>query len=115
MKRAYQQLKPVTSAVTADPRFMQAFASGGQQQPSWASQSTQGAACWSTQPQQQQQQGISLQAWLNPGTPKDVAEEVREAILNYVRSVNNNGGGMRRSQGPQRTYDPNASSRNGAR
>ncbi len=107
MKRAYSQPKPATPAVTADPCFMQAFASGGQQQPSWASQSTQGAASWSTQPQQQQQQGIQLQAWLNPGTPKDVAEEVCEAILNYVRSVNNNSGGMRRSQGQQRTYDPN--------
>ncbi len=107
MKRAYQQLKLVTSAVTADPRFMQAFVSGGQQQPSWASQSTQGTANWSTQPQQQQQ-GIPLQAWLNPGTPRSVAEEVHQTILNYVRAVNNNGSGMRRSQGPQKSFDPNA-------
>ncbi len=95
MKRAYAQPKPATTAVTADPHFMQAQASGGQQQASWGSQ---GAACWFIQPQQQQQQGIPLQAWLNPGTPRDVAEEAREAILNYVRAVNNNGGGMRRSQ-----------------
>ncbi len=108
MKRVYQQPKLATSAVTADPRFMQAFASGGQQQPSWALQSTQGAACWSTQPQQQQQQGIPLQAWLNPGMPKALADEVCETILNYVRAVNNNGGGMRRSQGPQKSFDPNA-------
>ncbi len=107
MKRAYSQPKPATSVVTADPRFMQAFVSGRQQQPSWASQSTPGAAGWSAQPQQQQQ-GIPWQAWMSPGTPKDLADEVRETILNYVRSVNNNGGGMRRSQGQQKTYDPNA-------
>ena len=107
MKRVYSQLKPAAAVVTADPRFMQAFASGGQQQPSWASQSTQGAACWSTQPQQQQR-GIPWQAWLSPGMPKDLVDAVRKTILNYARSVNNNGGGMRRSQGQQRTYDPNA-------
>ncbi len=107
MKRVYQQPKPVTSAVTADPCFMQAYVSGDQQQPSWAPQSTQGAASWNTQPQQQQQ-GIPLQAWLNPGMPRAVAEEVCETILNYVRSVNNNCGGMRRSQGPQKLFDPNA-------
>ncbi len=108
LRRAYQQPKPVTSVVsTADPCFMQTYVSGDQQQSSWVLQPTQGAASWSTQ-LQQQQQGIPLMAWLNPGTPKAVAEEVREAILNYVRSVNHNGGGMKRSQGPQKQFDPNA-------
>ncbi len=107
MKRAYAQPKPATSAVTADPCFIQAIASRGQQQPSWGSQTTQGAAYWSTQPQQQQQRGIPLQAWLNPDTPRDLADKVCETILNYVRSINNNGGRMRRSQGPQKAFDPN--------
>ncbi len=40
--------------------------------------------------------------------PQELADQVRETILNYVRSVNNNGGGMRRSQGQQKTYDPSA-------
>ncbi len=101
MKRAYAQPKPTTSAVAADPCFMQAFASRGQQQ------STQGAAGWSTQPQQRQQV-IPWQAWMSPGMPQDLVDEVRETILNYVRANNNTGGGMRRSQGQQRTYDPNA-------
>ncbi len=105
LKQAYQQPKPATAAVSpADPRFMQAYVSGDQQQLGWNPQPTQGAASWSTQPQQ----GIPLTAWLNPGMPQTVAEEVRDNILNYVRSINNNGGGMTKTQGPQKLFDPNA-------
>ncbi len=106
MKKVYNQPKTATPVVTADPCFMQAYVSGDQQVPSWNPQSAQGAASWSTQ-MPQQQQGIPLQAWLNPGMPKAVAEEVHEAILNYVRSVNDNGGGMRKSQGQQKLFNPN--------
>ena len=106
IKWVYQQPKPATTAVSpADPNFMQAYVSGDQQQSGRVLQPTQGAASWNTQ---QQQQPIQLQAWLNPGTPQSVADEVCEVILNYVRSVNNNGRGMRKSQGPQKLFNPNA-------
>ena len=104
LKRVYHQLKPATAAAsTADPHFMQAYVSGDQQQSGWGPQPTQGAASWSTQ-----QQAIPLTAWLNPGTPRSVEDEVCKVILNHVRSVNNNGGGMRKAQGPQKPFDPNA-------
>ncbi len=107
LKWAYHQPKPAAAASTVDPRFMQAYVSEDQQmqaQLGWNLQSTQGAAGWSTQ----QQQAIPLTAWLNPGMPQSVVLEVKEAILNNVRSINNNGGGMRKAQGPQKLFDPNA-------
>ncbi len=74
------------------------------QQYGWNPQTSQGAVSWNTQTLQ----GIPLNAWLNPGTPLTVVQEVREAILNYVRSVNNNSGGMKQSQDLQKQFDPNA-------
>ncbi len=108
LKQAYHQPKPAAAATsTVDLCFMQAYVSEDQQQQAqlgWNLQSTQGAASWSTQ----QQQAIPLVAWLNAGMPRSVEQEVRETILNYVRIVNNNGGGMKKAQGLQKPFDPNA-------